>query len=98
MRSALLRSSTQPLPLLVAALPGKTEIMLIVLIAVAVSFSLLAELFYGYLADRRQLGWVRPEVSEHTAIMRQLGRMRAERLDSERQMNTVFKVASDHGW
>lgn len=61
--------------------PGKTEIMLILLIAVAVLFSLLAELLYGYLAERRQLGWVRPEVGEHAAIMRQLGRMRAERLE-----------------
>jgi uncharacterized membrane protein (DUF106 family) len=56
--------------------PGKTEIMLIVLIAIAVIFSLLTELFYGYLADRHQLGWVRPEVNEHAAIMRQLSHMR----------------------
>lgn len=61
--------------------PGKTPIMLIILIATAVIFSLLVEHFYGYFADRRQLGWVRPEVSEHAAIMRQLGRMRADRLE-----------------
>lgn len=63
------------------ALPGKTLIMLIILIAIAVIFSLVAELFYGYVADRRQLGWVRPEVNEHAAIMRQLGRMRSNRFE-----------------
>ena len=61
--------------------PGKTLIMLIILIAIAVIFSLVAELFYGYLADRRQPGWVRPEVNEHAAIMRQLGRMRSNRFE-----------------
>lgn len=54
--------------------------MLIILIAIAVIFSLLAELFYSYVANRRQL-WVRPEVNEHAAIMRQLGRMRSNRLE-----------------
>ncbi len=81
MRPALLGASTQELPVPAASLPGKSLIMLIVLIAITVIFSLLAELFYGYIADRRQLSWVRPEVSEHAAIMRQLGRMRVERLE-----------------
>ena len=60
--------------------PRKDPIMLIILIAIAVIFSLLAELFYGYVANRRQL-WVRPEVNEHAAIMRQLGRMRSNRFE-----------------
>ncbi len=55
--------------------------MLIILIAIAVIFSMFAELFYGYFADRHQLGWVRPEVNEHAAIMRQLGRMRSNRFE-----------------
>ncbi|MBB3410438.1 hypothetical protein FHT87_004370 [Rhizobium sp. BK316] len=63
-----------------SVIPGKTLIMLIILIAIAVIFSLLAELFYGYVADRRQL-WVRPEVNEHAAIMRQLGRMHSNRFE-----------------
>jgi uncharacterized membrane protein (DUF106 family) len=80
MRSALLGSSTE------AAGPGsvtprKDPIMLIILIAIAVIFSMFAELFYGYFADRHQLGWVRPEVNEHAAIMRQLGRMRSNRFE-----------------
>jgi hypothetical protein len=79
MRSALLGSSTQELPVPVASLPGKSLIMLIILMAIAVILSLVAELFYGYLADPSQIGWVRSEVSEHAAIMRQLGRMRIER-------------------
>jgi len=61
--------------------PGKTLIMLIILIAMAVIFSLIAELFYSYLANRGQLGWVRPEVNEHAAIMRQLGRMHSNRFE-----------------
>jgi|GEM_PF-2050833 uncharacterized membrane protein (DUF106 family) len=81
MRSALFASSTQTLPVPVASLPGKTPIMLIILIAVAVISSLFAEFFYGYVADRHQIGWVRPEVSEHAAIMRQLGRTRSNRFD-----------------
>ena len=64
-----------------SVVPGKTLIMLIILIAIAVIFSLIAELFYGYFANRRQLGWVRPEVNEHAAIMRQLGRMRSNRFE-----------------
>ncbi|MDR6670741.1 hypothetical protein [Rhizobium sp. 1399] len=55
--------------------------MLIILIAIAVIFSMFAELFYGYFADRHQPGWVRPEVNEHAAIMRQLGRMRSNRFE-----------------
>jgi len=61
--------------------PRKDPIMLIILIAIAVIFSMFAELFYGYFADRHQLGWVRPEVNEHAAIMRQLGRMRSNRFE-----------------
>lgn len=69
------------LPVPAASLPGKTPIMLIILIATAVIFSMFAELFYGYFADRHQLGWVRAEVNEHAAIMRQLGRMRSNRFE-----------------
>ncbi|MBB3591273.1 hypothetical protein FHX08_001617 [Rhizobium sp. BK529] len=61
--------------------PGKTSIMLIILIAIAVTFSLVGELFYSCLANRRQLGWVRPDINEHAAIMRQLGRMRSNRFE-----------------
>ena len=64
-----------------SVIPGKTLIMLIILIAIAVIFSVFAELFYGYFADRHQLGWVRPEVNEHAAIMRQLGSMRSNRFE-----------------
>jgi uncharacterized membrane protein (DUF106 family) len=71
----------QKLPVPAASLPGKTPIMLIILIAIAVIFSVFAELFYGYFADRHQLSWVRPEVNEHAAIMRQLGRMRSNRFE-----------------
>ncbi|MBB3658684.1 hypothetical protein FHX15_003931 [Rhizobium sp. BK650] len=60
--------------------PGKTLIMLIILIAMAVSFSLIAELFYGYVANRRQL-WVRRDINEHAAIMRQVGGMRSNRFE-----------------
>jgi hypothetical protein len=58
-----------------SALPG-TEPMLIILIALAVAFSLLAETIYGYLRDRDEAGWVRPELSEHAVIVRRLGGMR----------------------
>ncbi|GAA3073050.1 hypothetical protein GCM10010520_20380 [Rhizobium viscosum] len=61
--------------------PRKDPIMLIILIAIAVIFSVFAELFYGYFAERHQLGWVRPELNEHAAIMRQLGRMRSNRFE-----------------
>jgi uncharacterized membrane protein (DUF106 family) len=50
--------------------------MLILLLALAVVLSLLAELAYGYLQDRYQMRWVRAEVTEHHAIMRQLGMAR----------------------
>jgi hypothetical protein len=79
-------------------LPG-TEPMLIVLIALAVAFSLIAETIYGYFRDRDEAGWVRPELSEHAVIVRRLGGMRWHRpLESERQMNALFKAASDRHW
>ncbi|MHC2479716.1 hypothetical protein ACVIKP_001507 [Rhizobium leguminosarum] len=56
--------------------PRKTRSMLIVLVAVAVVFSLAAEMAYGYFADRYEMSWVRPELAEHTAIVRAQGRLR----------------------
>ena len=50
--------------------------MLILLIALAVVISLAAEMAYGLMEERYEMRWVRPEVSEHHAIMRKLGRMR----------------------
>jgi uncharacterized membrane protein (DUF106 family) len=50
--------------------------MLIVLVVFAVIISLVAEMAYGYLQDRYELGWVRPAVREHHAIMPAAGRMR----------------------
>ena len=80
--------------------PGKTRFMLIVLIALAVVFSLAAEMAYSYFAERYEMNWVRPELAEHAAIMRATqGRLRQKpRFESERQMNETFKVASDRAW
>ncbi|TCU20642.1 hypothetical protein EV130_11215 [Rhizobium azibense] len=50
--------------------------MLILVLALAVVLSLLAELAYGYLQDRYTMRWVRAEVIEHHAIMRRIGRAR----------------------
>lgn len=52
--------------------------MLIVLVALAVFFSLAAEMAYGLFADRYQVSWVRPEVAEHAAIVRAQGRLREQ--------------------
>jgi hypothetical protein len=57
------------------ALP-KDRFMLIVLVALAVVFSLVAEMAYGYFADRYEVSWVRPELAEHAAIVRTQGRLR----------------------
>ena len=75
----------------------KTKSMLIVLVALAVVFSLAGEMAYGYFADRYEVNWVRPELSEHAAIVRAArGRLRPKTsFESERQMNETFKVASD---
>jgi len=54
----------------------KTRSMLIVLVALAVVFSLAAEMVYGYFADRHEVSWVRPELAEHAAIVRAQGRLR----------------------
>ncbi|MGZ2404736.1 hypothetical protein [Rhizobium ruizarguesonis] len=54
----------------------KTKSMLIVLVALAVVFSLAAEMAYGYFADRYEVRWVRPELAEHAAIVRAQGRLR----------------------
>ncbi|MBY5854419.1 hypothetical protein [Rhizobium ruizarguesonis] len=56
--------------------PRKTKSMLIVLVALAVVFSLAAEMAYGYFADRDEVRWVRPELAEHAAIVRAQGRLR----------------------
>ncbi|MBX4924869.1 hypothetical protein [Rhizobium binae] len=56
--------------------PRKTMSMLIVLVALAVLFSLAAEFAYGFFADRYELSWVRPELPEHAAIVRAQGRLR----------------------
>ncbi|MGO7372498.1 hypothetical protein ACCT04_27180 [Rhizobium ruizarguesonis] len=56
--------------------PRKTKSMLIVLVALAVVFSLAAEMAYGYFADRYEVRWVRPELAEHAAIVRAQGRLR----------------------
>ncbi|MBB4192564.1 hypothetical protein GGE45_002130 [Rhizobium aethiopicum] len=50
--------------------------MLIVLVAFAVTSSLVAEVAYGYFADRYEVNWVRPELAEHAAIVRVQGRLR----------------------
>jgi hypothetical protein len=50
--------------------------MLIILVAIAVVFSLFGEVVYGYFEDRYEAGWVRPDVSEHAEIVRKLGRLR----------------------
>lgn len=56
--------------------PKDTISMLIVLVALAVVFSLAAEAVYGYFADRYEVNWVRPELAEHAAIVRAQGRLR----------------------
>lgn len=72
--------------------------MLIVLVALAVVFSLAAEMAYGYFADRYEMSWVRSELAEHAAIVRAQGRLRETDFESERQMNETFKEASDRHW
>lgn len=52
--------------------------MLIVLVALAVLFSLTAEMAYGFFADRYEVSWVRPELAEHAAIVRAQGRLREQ--------------------
>jgi len=49
--------------------------MLMLLIALAVIISLVGEVAYGLIKEKYELRWVRPEVSEHYALMRQLGGM-----------------------
>ncbi len=58
------------MPSLHPAPPKDTISMLIVLVALAVVFSLAAEMVYGYFADRHEVSWVRPELAEHSAIVR----------------------------
>lgn len=50
--------------------------MLMLLIALAVFISLAGEIAYGVYKEKYEVRWVRPEVSEHHALMRQLGRLR----------------------
>ncbi|MEK1897080.1 MAG: hypothetical protein AAAB20_28020 [Rhizobium sp.] len=73
--------------------------MLIILVVFAVLVSLLAEFFYGYVRDLQDASWVRPSVREHYTIVRATGNVAFKSIkDSERQMNEVFKVASDRPW
>ena len=71
---------TQPMPFRHLALPERPKSMLIVLVALAVVFSLAAEMVYGYFADRYEVSWVRPELAEHAAIVRAQGRLRQNEL------------------
>lgn len=59
-----------------AGAPKRSKSMLIVLVALAIVFSLAAEMAYGYFADRYEVNWVRPELAEHAAIVRAQGRLR----------------------
>ncbi|MBB4478361.1 hypothetical protein [Rhizobium etli] len=61
-----------------SGVPRKTMFMLIVLVALAVLFSLTAEMAYGFFADRYEVSWVRPELAEHAAIVRAQGRLREQ--------------------
>ncbi|ARQ58277.1 hypothetical protein EFR00_04075 [Rhizobium sophoriradicis] len=61
-----------------SGVPRRTISMLIVLVALAVFFSLAAEMAYGFFANRYQVSWVRPEVAEHAAIVRAQGRLREQ--------------------
>ncbi|ARQ10179.1 hypothetical protein NXC12_CH02154 [Rhizobium etli] len=80
--------------------------MLIVLVALAVTISLAAEMAYGYFANRYEVNWVRPELAEHATIVRAQGSLRGNEgrlrdkpdFESERQMNETFKEASDRHW
>ena len=58
--------------------PRKTKSMLIVLVALAVVSSLVAEMAYGYFTERYEVNWVRPALAEHAAIVRAQGRLRAK--------------------
>jgi hypothetical protein len=55
--------------------PPEVTSMLMLLIALAVIISLVGEVAYGLIKDKYEVRWVRPEVSEHYALMRQLGGM-----------------------
>ncbi|MFP3600204.1 hypothetical protein, partial [Chryseobacterium sp. SIMBA_029] len=57
-------------------LPLEVTSMLMLLIALAVFISLAGEIAYGVYKEKYEVRWVRPEVSEHHALMRQLGRLR----------------------
>ncbi|MBW9114871.1 hypothetical protein JNB88_14620 [Rhizobium cauense] len=73
--------------------------MLIILVAIAVVVSLIAEFLYGYVRDLQDASWVRPSVREHYAIVRATGTVAFKPIkNSERQMNDAFKVASDRPW
>ena len=73
--------------------------MLIILVAIAVIVSLIAEFLYGYVRDIQDASWVRPSVREHYAIMHATGNVVFKPIkNSERQMNDAFKVASDRPW
>ncbi|WP_028744458.1 hypothetical protein [Rhizobium mesoamericanum] len=73
--------------------------MLIILVAIAVIVSLLAEFLCGYVRDIQDASWVRPSLREHHAIVRVTGNVAFKPIkNSERQMNGAFKVASDRPW
>ncbi|MDM9628032.1 hypothetical protein QTL95_19250 [Rhizobium sp. S152] len=73
--------------------------MLIILVTAAVVLSFLVEAVHGWIQDNRDMAWVRAEVSEHHAIVRRTGHVAFKPIrNSERQMNDLFKVASDRGW
>lgn len=73
--------------------------MLIILVTAAVAVSFLAEAIYGWVQESRDMAWVRAEVSEHHAIVRATGHVAFKPIkNSERQMNDLFKVASDRAW
>jgi hypothetical protein len=54
----------------------KDTAMLILLIALAVALSLLAEMAWECMQDRYAMDWVRAEVREHQVITRKLGKAR----------------------
>ena len=73
--------------------------MLVFIVAVAILGSFAIEFAVRLFANNFEIEWVTPAEESGADIARNIiGTMRKTRLESERQMNKPFKVASDGRW
>ncbi len=73
--------------------------MLVLYVAIALLGSFLAEILLHHLRSNYEIEWVYPFRRDETDMAQEIAKaLRKSWRESERQMNTPFKVSSGEGW